>query len=73
MPSHHGATRKERIIGPYAHRRACLSPVGVPAQACKFVESKPCTNRNVCFGSGNKRLAAPETFVSRCRTNLSRG
>ncbi len=36
---------------------------GMPAQVCKFFENKPFTNRNLCLGSRNKRLAVPETFV----------
>ena len=47
--------------------------VGMPAQVSKFGENKPFTNRNVCFGSRNKPLAAHETFVLRFKTNLFRG
>ena len=30
--------------------------VGMPAQVSKFGENKPFTNRNVCFGSRNKKI-----------------
>ena len=54
-------------------RSFALEAVGMPAQVSKFGENKPFTNRNVCFGSRNKLLAAHETFVSRFKTHLFRG
>ena len=54
-------------------RSFALEAVGMSAQVSKFGENKPFTNRNVCFGSRNKPLAAHETCVSRFKRNLFRG
>ena len=54
-------------------RSFALEAVGMPAQVSKFGENKPFTNRNGCFGSRNKLLAAHETCVSCFKTNLFRG